>query len=162
MAPHAARCPSRGRTAARGHAGNGTTIGPAQITLDRAPASAVASLAPEVEATPETINRADILDVGHGFSKSFLTTERTLRHFREDLWIPQLLSRVTWEASGSRRSRNGRERRERSPFGGRSRPSATARERAGSAGRALSWRGSPSFCAYRDLQCRCGREAARP
>ena len=74
----------------------GKTVSPVQVLLDREFAIGLESLGRPVEVTPETIDLEDILDIGFGIEKNHLFTEHTLRHYRQSLWCPPLMSRTGW------------------------------------------------------------------
>jgi len=75
---------------------NGKTISPVQLLLERDLGIGLQFLGSSVEVTPETISLETILDVGHGLRKNYLQTRHTLRHYRESLWIPELIDRSGW------------------------------------------------------------------
>ena len=74
----------------------GKTISPLQLLLDRELSVALESLGQPVEVTPETIALDTILEVGFGLETNYLLSEHTLRHYRDSLWLPQLMSRTGW------------------------------------------------------------------
>ncbi|MGQ9554167.1 MAG: trimethylamine methyltransferase family protein [Anaerolineae bacterium] len=74
----------------------GKTISPVQLLLDREMGIALQSLGQPVEVTPETIAMDTILEVGFGLESNYLVSEHTLRHYRDSLWLPQLISRTGW------------------------------------------------------------------
>ncbi len=74
----------------------GKTVSPVQLLLDTEMAVALESLGEPVEVTPETIALDEILDVGHGLETNHLLTGHTLRHYRRNLWCPQLMGRTGW------------------------------------------------------------------
>ena len=80
----------------QGMVDTGKTISPVQLLLDREMTTALESLAQAIEAEPKDIGLDAILQVGFGLTTSHLTTDHTLRRYRESLWCPQLLSRTGW------------------------------------------------------------------
>jgi trimethylamine--corrinoid protein Co-methyltransferase len=77
----------------------GKTISPVQFLLDTEFTIALESLGTRVEVTPEAVGLESILGVGFGLEGSHLTTEHTLRHYRQSLWCPRLMSRSGWDGS---------------------------------------------------------------
>ncbi|NLS79659.1 MAG: hypothetical protein GXY76_20620 [Chloroflexi bacterium] len=75
---------------------SGKTISPVQLMLDREYSLGVQMLAGEIEVTPETIGMDAILEVGQGLDTSYLQTSHTLQHYRDNLWLPSILSRTGW------------------------------------------------------------------
>jgi len=76
---------------------NGKTLSPVQLLLERDLVAGIQFLGRSVEVTPETISLETILDVGHGLRKNHLQMRHTLRHYRESLWIPELIDRSGWD-----------------------------------------------------------------
>ena len=78
-----------------GHLEAGLTLSPVQLMLDREMTLALRHLErPVVDG--ESLALEAMLQVGHRSDLSYLETEHTLRHFRQVLWHPQLLSRNGW------------------------------------------------------------------
>lgn len=77
----------------------GKVISPVQLLLEREIGLSVGFLGRRVDVNPETIAIDTILDVGVGLEKSYLETEHTLQHYRESLWIPDLLDRSGWNGA---------------------------------------------------------------
>jgi len=71
----------------------GKVLSPVQLLIERDLAAGVGHYSRTVEATPESIGLDAILEVGHGIGRNHLSTEHTLRHFRDALWLPQLIDR---------------------------------------------------------------------
>jgi len=77
----------------------GKTLCPAQLLLERELGIGVQCFAGPIEVSSETMALDSILEVGLGLSRSYLDTEKTLYHFREHLWCPQLMDRSGWNGS---------------------------------------------------------------
>ena len=71
----------------------GKVLSPVQLLIERDLAGGVGHFGRTVEATADRIGLDAILDVAHGIGRNHLTTDHTLRHFRDALWLPQLLDR---------------------------------------------------------------------
>ena len=74
----------------------GKTLCPVQLLLERELSLGVRFYSRPVEVSPEALNLDSILDVGFGLTKSHLTAEKTLHHFREHLWCPEMMDRSGW------------------------------------------------------------------
>lgn len=74
----------------------GKTISAVQLLLDREYTLAQHSLAQKVDCSAESIGMESIIEIGYGLTSNHLLTEHTLRHFRDSLWIPKLISRGGW------------------------------------------------------------------
>jgi trimethylamine:corrinoid methyltransferase-like protein len=74
----------------------GKTLSPAQLLIERDLSAGVAHLADEIDVTDVNLALEDILAVGHGLQQSHLTTETTLRHYRNAFWNPKLIDRSGW------------------------------------------------------------------
>jgi trimethylamine:corrinoid methyltransferase-like protein len=72
----------------------GKILSPIQLMLDREFATAMGCLERPIDVTPERIGVDAIAEVGVGLQTSYLETEHTLRHFREQLWLPTILERA--------------------------------------------------------------------
>ncbi|MHB0874766.1 MAG: trimethylamine methyltransferase family protein [Anaerolineae bacterium] len=82
-----------------GHLEAGLSLCPVQLLLDRDISAALRFLEmPAVD--QESIGLDAILAVGHGEHETYLTTEHTLRHFRQSLWMPEFLDRAGWDGIG--------------------------------------------------------------
>jgi trimethylamine--corrinoid protein Co-methyltransferase len=75
---------------------DGKTLCPVQLLLERELGIGVQFFGKNVDVSDETISLDDILDVGIGFNKSYLNTDKTLYQFSENLWCPQLMDRSGW------------------------------------------------------------------
>ncbi len=80
---------------------SGRTISPVQLLLDRELGRAVQILGQPIEVTPETIALDTIFDVGVALDKSYLHTTHTLKNFRENTWLPELIDRSGWNGAES-------------------------------------------------------------
>ncbi|MGQ9515140.1 MAG: trimethylamine methyltransferase family protein [Thermoproteota archaeon] len=74
----------------------GKTISPVQLLLERELGVGVQIYSRTIDITPESIALDTIFDVGFGLSKKYLQTRHTLRHYRDSLWIPELIDRSGW------------------------------------------------------------------
>ena len=75
---------------------DGKTLSAVQLLIERDLAAGIHHSARTVEVTDENIGLDTILDVGLALDGYYLTTEHTLRHFRDSLWLPELLDRSGW------------------------------------------------------------------
>jgi trimethylamine--corrinoid protein Co-methyltransferase len=73
------------------------TFSPEQAILDLESNKAMWSLFKGVEVNEETVALEQIKEVCLGEGKTFLDCEHTVKHFRDALWIPELLDRTMWE-----------------------------------------------------------------
>ena len=74
-----------------------------QLVIDDEIAALVLRLRRGIEVTEETLGLRAMQEVGPG--GTFLTTEHTLRHFRDEHWVPKLAdrqNREAWEQAGAR------------------------------------------------------------
>ncbi len=71
----------------------GKALSAVQLLLDREVAAASGHLAREFDPSPEKIALDGILEVGLGISMSHLETMHTAQHFRESVWLPELIDR---------------------------------------------------------------------
>ena len=83
---------------------SGRTISPVQLLIEREFGRAVQILGQPIEVTPETIALDTIFDVGIALDKSYLHTDHTLRSFRENAWLPELIDRSGWDGAESDRA----------------------------------------------------------
>ena len=74
----------------------GKVLSPVQLLLEREITTGLQNYARPIEMTAEAIALETITDVGIGIDKNYLEAEHTLRHFRECLWLPQLMDRSGW------------------------------------------------------------------
>jgi len=83
---------------------SGRTISPVQLLIEREFGRAVQVLGQRIEVTPETIALDSVFDVGIALDKSYLHTDHTLRNFRENAWLPELIDRSGWNGAESDRA----------------------------------------------------------
>jgi len=74
----------------------GKTLSPVQLLLERDLAAGIRHYARTVEATPELMGLDEIFGVDLGIGTSHMATEHTLRHFRQCMWLPDLIDRAGW------------------------------------------------------------------
>ena len=74
----------------------GKSLSPVQLLIERDMAKGIQQFARTVDASPEQIALDEILDVDLGIGKSHMMTEHTLRHFRQCMWLPELIDRAGW------------------------------------------------------------------
>jgi trimethylamine--corrinoid protein Co-methyltransferase len=74
----------------------GKTICAAQLMLERDLAGSLSALGRSIDPTPENLALDTIADIGLGLSRNHLQSEHTLRHFRDSLWLPELVDRSGW------------------------------------------------------------------
>jgi trimethylamine:corrinoid methyltransferase-like protein len=74
----------------------GKTLSPAQLLIERDLSAGVAHLADAIEVNEASLTLDDILAVGHGLQSSHLTTQSTLRLYRNAFWNPKLIDRSGW------------------------------------------------------------------
>ncbi len=74
----------------------GKTMCPVQLLLEREFTTGIRFLGRTVQVSPETLSLDSVLEVGFGLSKSYIDTERTLYHFQEYMWCPELMDRSGW------------------------------------------------------------------
>jgi trimethylamine:corrinoid methyltransferase-like protein len=67
---------------------SGKVLSPEQLLIERDVSESVRRLFAPIETTEHTLALAEILDVGQGLGKTHLTTEHTLRNYRQALWSP--------------------------------------------------------------------------
>jgi len=75
---------------------NGKTLSPVQLLLERDLASGVRHHSRSVDADPDLVGLDTIVDVGLGVVKRHLESQHALRHFRQSLWLPELIDRSGW------------------------------------------------------------------
>jgi trimethylamine--corrinoid protein Co-methyltransferase len=75
---------------------DGKVISPVQLLLDRDMAMGVARLGRAVDPSEENIGLEAIREIGLGLQSSHLQTEHLLRHYRQALWMPELIDRAGW------------------------------------------------------------------
>ncbi len=80
---------------------SGRTISPVQLLLERELGKAVQILGQPIEVTPETIAMDTIFDVGIALETNYLQSDHTLRNFRENTWLPELIDRSGWNGAES-------------------------------------------------------------
>jgi trimethylamine:corrinoid methyltransferase-like protein len=69
--------------------------------LERDFAGALRHYGRELAPTAENLGLPAIVDVDLGMGKSHLETEHTLRHYRECLWLPEMMDRAMWRGAAS-------------------------------------------------------------
>lgn len=74
----------------------GKTICPVQLLLERELGVGVQIYGRQIDITPDTIALDTILDIGFGLGKNYLQARHTLHHYRNCLWIPELIDRSGW------------------------------------------------------------------
>ena len=77
----------------------GKTLCPVQLLLEREMGIGVQFFGREVEVSSESIDLESIIDVGAGFTKSYLETELTLHHFGDNIWCPKIMDRSGWNGA---------------------------------------------------------------
>ncbi|MGI6209546.1 MAG: trimethylamine methyltransferase family protein [Anaerolineae bacterium] len=75
----------------------GKSISLVQLLLDHEMTTALESLTQEIVVNDETIGMDAILAVGHGLESNYLTTEHTLRHYRDNTWMPPFTDRSGYQ-----------------------------------------------------------------
>ncbi|NLE45173.1 MAG: hypothetical protein GX620_10660 [Chloroflexi bacterium] len=75
----------------------GKVFSAVQFILEREMGAGLWRLGQGIEVTPETLAVDTIAEVGVGEGKSYLTSDHTLRHYRET-WFPEYLVRGMWES----------------------------------------------------------------
>ena len=78
-------------TIGQGMLDQGKTLSVVQLLLERELSLGVQLWAKQVEVTPETIGLEAIIDVGFGVERSYVESDHTLAHFREDAWLPPIM-----------------------------------------------------------------------
>ena len=71
----------------------GKVLAPVQMMIERDFAAALGRYGQPLAPTAENLALPTILEVDLGLHTNFLQSEHTLRHFREALWLPQLVDR---------------------------------------------------------------------
>lgn len=71
----------------------GKVLAPVQMMIERDLAASLGQYGRELAPTAENIALPTILDVDLGLHKNFLQSTHTLEHFRQTLWLPQLVDR---------------------------------------------------------------------
>ena len=82
----------------------GLAICPEQFLLDREMSEALQHLAGPIDVNEDTIGLETILEVGHGEKTNYLEADHTVRRFRTDLWLPELMERAGWTGLDSEES----------------------------------------------------------
>jgi len=77
----------------------GKTLSPVQMLIERDVVGGLEQYGRRLQPTAERINLADIVDVDLGMTKNYLETFYTARHFRENLWLPELIERKGWNGA---------------------------------------------------------------
>ncbi len=77
----------------------GKVLSPVQLMVERDLAAGADLYARAFEPTAETLALETILDVNVGIEKNYLEAEHTLQHFRECLWLPNLIDRSGWRGA---------------------------------------------------------------
>jgi trimethylamine:corrinoid methyltransferase-like protein len=75
---------------------SGKVLSDVQLLIDRELTAGLQQYARPVRPSAESIGLDSILEVGLGLRSSHLQAEHTARHFRECLWLPELLRRTGW------------------------------------------------------------------
>ena len=79
-----------------GHLDGGLVISPVQLLIDREMAESLKHLEGPIDVSADTIGLDSILEVGHASAGNYMGTEHTARHFRSELWLPELVERAGW------------------------------------------------------------------
>jgi trimethylamine:corrinoid methyltransferase-like protein len=74
----------------------GKTMSGVQLLLDREYSVATECLSRTLDPTPERMALDVACEVGIGLETNYLQTDHTARHFRETLWLPQIVDRSGW------------------------------------------------------------------
>jgi trimethylamine:corrinoid methyltransferase-like protein len=75
---------------------SGKVLSDVQLLIDRELTRGLQQYARPVQPNAERIGLESILEIGLGLRASHLQTDHTARHFRDCLWMPELLPRTGW------------------------------------------------------------------
>lgn len=78
----------------------GKVLAPVQLLVERDLARSVGLYARALEPTPERLGLPTAFEVDLGLHTNYLQSRHTLEHFREALWLPQLVERGGWRGPG--------------------------------------------------------------
>jgi trimethylamine:corrinoid methyltransferase-like protein len=74
----------------------GRVLAPVQLILERDFLRGEAHLFGQIETTREKIGIDSIVEIGLGIDSNHLMTGHTLEHFRNSLWLPDVMDRTGW------------------------------------------------------------------
>ena len=74
----------------------GKTLSPVQLLIERDLTAGARHYARKVEVSPDLLALDEIGEVGLGIDRNHLGTDQTVRHFRDSLWLPELIDRSGW------------------------------------------------------------------
>ncbi|MEN6548669.1 MAG: trimethylamine methyltransferase family protein [Armatimonadia bacterium] len=74
----------------------GKTLAPVQLLLERDLTAALGQYGREISPTLPQMGLESILEVDLGLHQNHLQTMHTLQHFRQSLWLPELVERAGW------------------------------------------------------------------
>lgn len=77
----------------------GKTLSPVQMVLERDFVDGLKQYERRLDPTAANVNLDDIVAVDLGMTDNYLETMHTARHFRENLWMPQLVDRRGWNGA---------------------------------------------------------------
>jgi len=80
---------------------DGKVLSPVQLLIERDLATGVQHLARTLAPTADSIALPTIEEVGTGLTTNFLQSEHTLRNYRANCWIPELIDRSGWRGQQS-------------------------------------------------------------
>jgi len=80
---------------------NGKILAPVQLIIERDFSVGAGHLARKVEVTDEAIAMDSIIDIGVGLDKNHLMTDHTCAHFRDSVWLPELIDRGGYAGAAS-------------------------------------------------------------
>jgi len=87
----------------RGMLEAGKAFSPTQLMIDFELNRELAQLARGVEVNDDTLALDEIAAIGLDHARSYLDEEHTFRHFRSELWSPELMDRTCWDTSTEER-----------------------------------------------------------
>jgi len=87
-----------------GHLDDGKLISMAQLLIERDASLGAGHLARTLEPTEANLALDTILTVGHGMKTNYLMADQTLRNYRQNLWLPELIDRSGWKGEESDRA----------------------------------------------------------
>jgi polyhydroxyalkanoate synthesis regulator phasin len=77
----------------------GKTLSPVQMVLERDFVGGLRQYERRLDPTAANLNLDDIVAVDLGMTDNYLETLHTARHFRDNLWMPQLVDRRGWNGA---------------------------------------------------------------
>ena len=87
-----------------GHLDDGKFISMAQLLIERDASLGIEHLGRTLEPTETNLALDTILAVGHGLKTNYLMADHTLRNYRQNLWLPDLIDRSGWHGEASDRA----------------------------------------------------------